>query len=437
MAEKAHRGPLVSLRLAALGLAYYSCIYLVKVPMFACGWSAAPSIGGLGFKTCLALAQVFGFAAGKVPSLLVVPKLPQQRLRCALITVIVSAGSCVTLSCMVPPALSLLLVWCASVWLAPAWSLLQRFLEGRRDTESIVAAVSFAFIGSSGLCKGAAVDLMALGLTDAEAVAACAVTGTCVGVLCAYGVAAQPPPSAADVEKRGQRREMTNYRVDCGRLRSEFGVGLLLTVAAYTLLGALRAYRDYFQLELFQAVGLGSSAGLFAQSEVAISLVVLTASAGLGLIEDHRRALDVIFVGSAASGAGLALLTRAHEAGHASGFAWILGLGALCFLAYVPLGTMLFDRLLAAAGENMTSVLLNLVMDTSVLIGTASLLVYKDVLQLRGGDDPAYAYRFFCASAWRAGWAIAGLTLAANVSLGFAVDRRRRVAAGRAKIESA
>ena len=42
-------------------------------------------------------------------------------------------------------------------------------------------------------------------------------------------------------------------------------VGIALVVIAYTLLGALRAYRDYFQLELFRAVGFTSqSSGLFA-----------------------------------------------------------------------------------------------------------------------------------------------------------------------------
>jgi hypothetical protein len=39
----------------------------------------------------------------------------------------------------------------------------------------------------------------------------------------------------------------------------------------------------------------------------------------------------------------------------------------------VPLGSMLFDRLLGAAHEDMTSALLNLIMDAAVLIGTATL----------------------------------------------------------------
>jgi hypothetical protein len=55
------------------------------------------------------------------------------------------------------------------------------------------------------------------------------------------------------------------------------------------LAGALRAYRDYFQLELFRAVGLAHSAALFASSEFAVSVLVLTATAGFGFIDDNRK----------------------------------------------------------------------------------------------------------------------------------------------------
>lgn len=225
-----------SLRLGMLALVYYSCVFAIKASMFACSWRNIPAIAGLSYKTCLALAQTFGYAAGKVPAMMYSPKLQHDRLRGALVGILLASGSCVLMSCATPPATSLCLVWLACVWLAPTWSVLQRFLEGRRDTERIVAIVSFAYIGSAGLCKGAAVDLLALGLSDSQAVALCAAVGMAAGVAAAYGIAAQPPPSAADVAKRGRRKPMTNYRDECGRLQARFGVGIGLTVAAYTVL---------------------------------------------------------------------------------------------------------------------------------------------------------------------------------------------------------
>ena len=201
---------------------------------------------------------------------------------------------------------------------------------------------------------------------------------------------------------------------------------------------------------------------LCCRSEFSVSLVVLLATAGFGLVDDNRSALDTILLVSALIAApGIALLTMCHEYGLpviGSGLAWIIGVGACTFLAYVPLGTMLFDRLLGAAKEEMTSSLLNLIMDASVLLGTATLLCYKDFLQplpasasstapllvANGSDtttssdsanlaaaaldeDAAHMHRFFCGACKEGGLAVSVLLLLATWSLGSAVDRRRRV----------
>ena len=98
---------------------------------------------------------------------------------------------------------------------------------------------------------------------------------------------------------------------------------------------------------------------------------------------------------------------------------------------------MLFDRLLGAAHVDTTSALLNLITDASVLVGTASLLCYKDFVQApQSGrtESVQEMYSFFCDACWNCGFAIALLLIAANIALGRAVDRRRRVVA---KLESA
>ena len=94
---------MASLRLALLSLLFYSCVFMIKASMFACTWRDRPTYSGLSFKTCLALAQTLGYAAGKIPSIMYSPKLPFGRVRGATIGVIVASGSCVVLSCAVPP----------------------------------------------------------------------------------------------------------------------------------------------------------------------------------------------------------------------------------------------------------------------------------------------------------------------------------------------
>ena len=100
----------LSLRLGLVSLTFYSCLFLIKASMFACSWSDKPSYAGLNYKTCLALAQTFGYAARKLPALLYSPKLPHSSVRAAFVAVVLGSGSCVMLSCVAPPALGLALV---------------------------------------------------------------------------------------------------------------------------------------------------------------------------------------------------------------------------------------------------------------------------------------------------------------------------------------
>ena len=333
-------GMLSSWRLALWALLYYSCVLLIKTSMFACAWAERPSFGGLSFKTCLALAQTFGYALGKIPSLIYSPKLPHHRLKGALMVIIASSGACMGLSVLMPPVLSLGFVLLGCVSLAPTWSVLMRFLEGRRDTEMVVAIVSFSYIGCSGLSKGIAIDLISVhAFSDAKAVAVCATAGVVLGLIAAARVAAQPSPCAEDIKKRGKRQPMNNMRAECGALQRDFGVGIGLSIAAYTMLGSIRAFRDYFQLELFRAVGLsGRGASLFATSEFSISIVVLASSACFGLIEDNRRALRAILRVAAAGGVALALSTLLHQRSYLNGLSWMTAVGAAAFLACKPTG---------------------------------------------------------------------------------------------------
>ena len=87
---------------------------------------------------------------------------------------------------------------------------------------------------------------------------------------------------------------------------------------------------------------------------------------------------------------------------------------------------MLWDRLLAAAHLDTTSALLTLCLDASVLVGTATLLCYKDFVQASGSEDARHMHDFFCECCVGGGVGVAMLLGGAKVMLGRAVDRKRR-----------
>jgi len=342
---------------------------------------------------------------------------------------------------LAPQWLGVPLVACACVFLAPSWSFLQRFVEGRTHTEAIVALVSFSYIGVSGIVKSVGVKLLGYGLSERSMVVACVLFGVALGTASALVVVAQPPPSATDLRRRGPRQRITSLRAEGAMLFRRYGLGLSLSILAYVLCGTLRAYRDYFQLELFAAAEVEGVTSAFAMSEGTISVLVLSICALFSRVQSNSRAMHVIIAATVAGGALVAGLTLAWRAGRVCGFPWIVGVGCGTFLSYVPLGTMLFDRVLSAAEEHVTSTFLALVSDTCVLVGTAALLCYSQTQHLPSPSQPAHLRsptpaaaeakghgQLFATLAVTLGTCIALLMSAAAFAFSRAIDERRRSA---------
>ena len=69
------------------------------------------------------------------------------------------------------------------------------------------------------------------------------------------------------------------------------------------------------------------------------------------------------------------------EAGLISGFWWMTLVGLGSYLAYVPYGSVLFDRLIAATGAAGTAVFAIYVADAVGYTGSVGVLLYKDLAQ--------------------------------------------------------
>ena len=82
----------------------------------------------------------------------------------------------------------------------------------------------------------------------------------------------------------------------------------------------------------------------------------------------------------AAGSALLALSTLALEAGLISGFVWMTLVGLGSYLAYVPYGSMLFERLMATTSIVGTAVFGIYLADAVGYTGSVGLMVLKDLI---------------------------------------------------------
>jgi hypothetical protein len=195
--------------------------------------------------------------------------------------------------------------------------------------------------------------------------------------VCLFGLSVLPPPTAQDIAERIERTPMDGTAR--AALLSRYAAGLAALIVLYIMLTALRDFRDNFSAEIWREAGLGAQAGIFAWTEVPISIFVLGALAALMVFRNNRRALMANFVlmgfGMVLSG-GASLAFQAHVLGPV---AWMVLLGAGLYLAYTPFNGILFDRLVATSGIPGNAGFLIYVADSFGYGGTIALLLARNV----------------------------------------------------------
>ena len=157
--------------------------------------------------------------------------------------------------------------------------------------------------------------------------------------------------------------------------------GLLSLTGLYILLTAYRDFRDNFAVEIWAAIGYADEPEILATSENWVALGVLLTLAVLMAIKDNRTALvavhAIMLVGTLLVGGS----TLAWQMGVLDPAWWMILVGLGLYMAYVPFGCVLFDRLFAAVGAVGTAGFLIYVTDAFGYAGSVGLLLYKDLGQ--------------------------------------------------------
>ena len=161
----------------------------------------------------------------------------------------------------------------------------------------------------------------------------------------------------------------------------EHGLALILLVAGYVLLTAVRDFRDNFAAELWTGLGYSHEAAVFSASELPVAIIALGGLGALMLIRDNMRALLVMHGVVIAGAVLLGLSTLAFQAGMVGPIPWMILTGAGLYLAYTPFNAMLFDRMIAAIGKPGNAGFLIYVADACGYCGSVALLLYRSVAE--------------------------------------------------------
>ena len=379
---RAHPTLFVAFAMAAAFSTYFS-MYAFRKP-FAAGTYAdvdsvvLPVVGAVAYKTVLLITQVLGYCTSKFLGIKVISEMPPRRRALSLLACIGVAWGALLLFAVVPAPYNIPFLFLNGLPLGMVWGLVFGFLEGRRVSEALGAGLSSSYIVASGAVKSIGRWLVVdLGVSEFWMPFVVGALFALPMVFFVFLLGSLPPPSAEDEAARSPRVPMD------ATARRAFFVGylpgLLPLTALYVALTAYRDIRDNFAVELWSAVGYAEEPEIIGMSELPVAFGVMVALGLLLLIKDNRTALVLVHAFMAVGTALVGGLTFAYESQVIGPEVWMIGVGFGLYLAYVPYGCVLFDRLLAAVGAVGTAGFLIYVTDAFGYLGSVLLMLYKDL----------------------------------------------------------
>jgi len=397
--------------LAAFGT--YFCMYAFRKP-FAAAEYANLTFLGLPLKTVFIISQLLGYTLSKYIGTKICSEVKRGQRMVLLIAMILVAEAALLLFAVLPGNAKILAIFLNGLPLGMVWGLVVWFLEGRRTSELLLAGLSCSFIIASGIVKDIGKALMkgsesltffALDLPDPIGLvqltapnpyhAAGSISEYWMPFLTGLIFLAPflfatfllnqiPNPTALDEKLRSHRQPMDSHQ----RMvwLKTFLPGLAMLFFVYFFLTAFRDYRDNFGAEIFRELGYADKPGIFSRSETWVAFGVITPLALLFLIRNNRLGLLGAFI---IMGTGTILLgvgTWLFDAGRITGLQWMICIGLGSYLAYVPFGSVLFDRIMATTHTIGTAVFAIYVADALGYTGSVGVRLYKDLAESKMSD---------------------------------------------------
>jgi len=357
----------------------YFCMYAFRKPFSAASYEGLQFLNtSFDLKTVLVTSQIIGYALSKMIGIKVVSEITRRSRFRMLVGMILAAQTALFAFAVLPPSLKVMAIFFNGLPLGMVWGLVVWYLEGRKTSEMLLAGLSCSFILASGVVKDIGRWLMSVHEIDQFWMPF--VTG-CLFLmpflLSAYLLNRLPEPSRDDRLARMERSTMD------GRQRwafiRQFLPGMVMLMIAYFFLTAYRDFRDNFGVEIFDQLGYGiNEDAIFTRSELWVAFGVVGALAMLNLIKNNLwgliGAFGVMTFGVMLMGVGTLLFDNAMI----DGLTWMILCGLGSYLAYVPYGSVLFERLIASTRAMGTAVFAIYVADSIGYVGAIGVMGVKD-----------------------------------------------------------
>ena len=336
---------------------------------------------GIDFKVLLVITQVAGYMLSKFYGIKFISEMKRVgRGKLILLLVGISWLAWLLFAVLRPPYN----FWCLffnGFPLGMLWGVIFSYVEGRRATDFISAALAVSFIFASGLAKSTAQYVMdEWGVNEYWMPFVTGLVFMGPLLLFVYLLERIPPPDAEDVQQRTERLPMPKEKRR--QFILTFWPGVVALVVIYVLVTILREVRDSFMADMWRESGETFQAGIFTQTETIISLVILVMVAVMVVIKNNFRAFmlsqGIMLAGFIIAGISTYLYLNAQLVM----FNWMTLVGLGLYMVYIPYNSLLFDRFLASFRFAGTVGFLIYIADSFGYLGSVAVLLSKTILKL-------------------------------------------------------
>ncbi len=372
----------IALYAAIICFLTYATVYAFRKPFTVGIFADGPTIFGLAFKDALVISQVLGYMASKFYGIKFIAELKKiGRGKLILLLVGISWVSLLMLA-IVPAPWSVVFLFINGFPLGIIWGVVFSFVEGRKATDFIGAALAVSFIFSSGFVKSVAKTLQInFTISDWWLPFATGAVFFIPLILLVYLMEKIPPPSETDIQLRVTRFPMNNDERTA--FISSFKPGLILFIIIYVFLTVFRDIRDNFAADIWRELGFGNQPSVFTATEIPITLFVLVLIGSMILIKNNQKAFVItqyiIILGFILAGTSSFLFIQ----GLIGPFLWMTLVGLGLYIGYIPFNCILFDRMIATFRVTGNVGFLMYLADSFGYLGSVSVILIKTVFHFK------------------------------------------------------
>lgn len=354
----------------------YFCMYAFRKP-FTVATFENLSYWGVDYKILLIIAQVLGYTLSKFIGIKVISEMKSSKRIYYLIGFILVAELALLGFAIVPAPYNILFLFLNGLPLGMIWGIVFSYIEGRKASEILGVILCSSFIVSSGIVKS--VGKYVLDTLNVSELWMPFITGLFFIIpliVFAFLLERIPPPNKDDISLKLERKPLDKH--ERAKLFKNYALPLTFIIIFYTLLTAVRDFRDNFARELWDALGFKDSAAIYSLSELPIAITVLIILAIIGSISNNKKAFKYYHVTLLVGCILVLLTTLGFQVGIVNPVVWMIVSGFGMYICYVPFNGLYFDRMISTLKINGNVGFLIYIADSFGYLGSVIILLYKN-----------------------------------------------------------